>query len=170
MKERRVCPTRPSVYTQRICSSHRAAAHILDFYAARLLSPTTGVASPRGVFCFSMVSNRAKATPTARRRAGIPDHRLNYVATRSAIEFGNSPFVQQHLRVLTGRATTSVSPVRLQVKEEQGSCNCDSNSAVSFEHIITQRVDVEWVFIRLHRWETHRCPLPSCCCLCIVET
>lgn len=55
----------------------------------------------------------------ARRRPGIPDHRLNYVATRSAIEFGNSPFVRQHLRALTGRGTASVSPVRLQVQTEQ---------------------------------------------------
>lgn len=65
----------------------------------------------------------------ARRRAGIPDHRLNYVATRSAIEFGNSPFVQQHLRALTGKGTTSVSPVRLQVDEwdkPYGCGSCDS--------------------------------------------
>ncbi|CAM9908056.1 unnamed protein product, partial [Scytosiphon promiscuus] len=58
------------------------------------------------------------ATLTSRRRNGIPDHRLNYVATRSAIEFGNSPLVQHHLEILTGSGKASVSPVRLQVTGE----------------------------------------------------
>ncbi|CAM9450500.1 unnamed protein product [Ectocarpus sp. 4 AP-2014] len=57
-------------------------------------------------------------TPTARRRGGIPEHRLFYVASRSAIDFGNSPFVKHHLRVLTGGGKTSVAPIRLQVTGE----------------------------------------------------
>lgn len=95
------CPS--STLTEKKCDVH---------FRSCLLSRPPPRCLPGGVWPFL----RANATaPTARRRDGIPEHRLNYVATRSAIEFGNSPFVKHHLRVLTGGGKTSVAPIRLQV-------------------------------------------------------
>lgn len=54
-----------------------------------------------------------------KRREIIPEHRLNYVASRSLIEFGNSPLVYTHLRLLNGadkKNASAVSPIRLQVR------------------------------------------------------
>lgn len=58
---------------------------------------------------------RTKAAALTRRREKIPDHRLNYVPSRSVIEFGNSPLVTQHLKMLTSGGNPSVAPIRLQV-------------------------------------------------------
>lgn len=97
--------------------------HCLSFFILRhiLLDP------PRHAYLrFSLfltgVRRSKGATPTSRRRDGIPEHRLNFVATRSAIEFGNSPLVQHHLKVLTGGGKASVSPVRLQVRGRRSLC------------------------------------------------
>lgn len=47
----------------------------------------------------------------------LSDQRCKHVLSRMTVEFGNSPLVRQHLRLLSARGDPSIFPVRLQVNK-----------------------------------------------------
>ena len=72
------------------------------------------------VFFVSRTKARNSAAAARKREGGLLGHSLNHIPTKVTVDFGNSPLVHQHLRLLTRGEAPSVTPVRVKVSRREG--------------------------------------------------